>query len=391
VDFERAAFRANPGYELVVLDRLTPAELALVPDGPHGEVADEELYGLLRPRPPARLDTYAVSADTALLFLTLAQAGPLPTYVFRRLGTRAEATIARLILDEILEVERDGVFVSGARAAQAFEPGNGAAGTGRIGALSVAALRYGQSLHGLPEPLLATRLYCYGRKPIHPELQHRFPTGTTIAIHLGLAASGAVRVVLDAAGWVESSGSTAHHNHWWQWQARPAPDPGIASRQARYKLYLSPAVEALPTALEVLAAALVRTRGVQAFKVGADLAGISRPDKLIAYFEHIEDLYQAADRLSDHLAGCPAHGVPFTATITSDGLLSWGADPPATRTSWRMWVAARLAEYLTLGRATGGEADEPWRFALQRLRLSGIDTETWVPTAGMWPDVLRNG
>jgi hypothetical protein len=54
-------------------------------------------------------------------------------------------------------------------------------------------------------------------------------------------------------------------------------------------------------------------------------------------------------------------------------------------------VAGRLAEYLTLGRTAGGDAGEPWRFALQRLRLSGIDTQTWVPTAGMWSDVLGRG
>jgi hypothetical protein len=323
--------------------------------------------------------------------LTLAQPGPVPAYVFRRLGRDGPATIARFVLDGVLEVERDGVYVSGAYAAQEFGSGDDAAGTGRIGELSVAALRYGQSLYGLPVPLLATRLYCYGRKPIHPELQHRFPAGAMIATHLGLAAAGAVRVVLDAAGWVESAASTDQHSHWWQWQARPSLDLGNAPPRARYKLYVSPAVDALPSALEVLAAALVRTRGALAFKVGADLFGICRPDKLIAYFEHIEDLYQVADRLGDDLAGCAAHGVPFTAAITPDGVLSWGADPPATRTSWRMWVAGRLAEYLTLGRTAGGDAGEPWRFALQRLRLSGIDTQTWVPTAGMWSDVLGRG
>ena len=55
------------------------------------------------------------------------------------------------------------------------------------------------------------------------------------------------------------------------------------------------------------------------------------------------------------LGSCPAHGVPFTAEISPDGLLSWGADPPgrsfsdgADSTSWRMWVTRRLAEYLTV-------------------------------------------
>ena len=27
---------------------------------------------------------------------------------------------------------------------------------------------------------------------------------------------------------------------------------------------------------------------------------------------------------------------------------------------------------------------EPWRFALERLRLEGVDTATWTPGALLW-------
>jgi hypothetical protein len=87
--------------------------------------------------------------------------------------------------------------------------------------------------------------------------------------------------------------------------------------------------------------------------------------------------------------------VPFTAAVTLDGLLSWGADPPvpgdgAAATSWRLWVSECLGGYLCDVRASGSGELEPAQFALERLRLAGIDTETWVPSSGMWREALAS-
>ncbi|HSF38683.1 MAG TPA: hypothetical protein VLT87_02755, partial [Thermoanaerobaculia bacterium] len=75
--------------------------------------------------------------------------------------------------------------------------------------------------------------------------------------------------------------------------------------------------------------------------------------------------------------------------------LSWGVDPPAEersafgdgRESWRFWLTHRLARALLAGKAAGkaaGESVEPWRFALERLRLEGVDTDSWTPGALLW-------
>ena len=77
----------------------------------------------------------------------------------------------------------------------------------------------------------------------------------------------------------------------------------------------------------------------------------------------------------------PAHGVPFTAVISADGLLSWAADPMwwiGGRASWRGWLTARLAEYMVAARRTGCTDVETGRYALQRLRLDGVNTDTWM-------------
>ena len=83
--------------------------------------------------------------------------------------------------------------------------------------------------------------------------------------------------------------------------------------------------------------------------------------------------------------------------MTDDGLLSWAMDPPrgpggtshhATPASWRTWVSMRLADYLVDARASEaqGAGGEPWRVALARLQLDGVDTASWVPGPRIFGD-----
>ena len=101
-----------------------------------------------------------------------------------------------------------------------------------------------------------------------------------------------------------------------------------------------------------------------------------------------------AAQLSSELAGCPSQGVPFTAELAgSEGLLSWGMDPPRSqhmlewqeRESWRLWVTNRLALALVAARRDGGLL-EPWQYALARIELEGIDATTWTPHGDLWAE-----
>jgi len=382
-------FRANPRYELVLLDRLSAAERELL-----GGLQVEDLYGVLRARNGEVLESRSVTSETALLFLSLSEPGPLPAYVQARLGEDLERTVARLVLDDVLEIEHEGRFTCGSQAAACVIARRSSGGRGRIGELSVAALRCGQELVSLPTRELALRLYGYGRRPLTPALVSRLPDAAAIDVHLGLQPGGTARAALDA-GWVETTSDTAAASgsrpYWRSWRARRAS----SGSGAAHKLYVSPALDALPHALEVVASSLAQSRGVQAFKFGSELRDLCRADKLVVYFDRLDDLQDAAVQLEQRLGACPAQGVPFTAAVTADGLLSWGVDPPALAgdggemTSWRLWVSERLAEYLAMGADAMGAAEgsrtlEPWQFALERLRLAGIDTDTWVPASGMW-------
>jgi hypothetical protein len=379
---DEGRLRANPDYELVLLDRLGEDERLLV-----GEL-DDDVYGVLRPRREG-LEPRTASTDTALLLLTLAQPGPLPGYVRARLGGDLEETIGRLVLDGVLELERDGGFVSGAAAAAALLPGRSAGGRGRSGDLSLAALRYGQELGPLPESLLALRMYLYGRRPVGPALRERWPDENAVAGHLGILPGGRAHAAL-ARGWVEAqAGEGEGRAYWRSWHPRRLAGSRPARGGSSYKLYVSPAPDDLPRALTAIAEALSGAAGLSGFKVGRDVHGICRPDKLVVYFDRLDDLRRAAASLGERLDGCAPQGVPFSAPIDAGGLLSWGSDPPPApgagpAGSWRLWIAERLAEYLARARREGGEL-EPWRFALERLGLAGVDVDTWAPRSGIWP------
>lgn len=368
--------RANPLYELVLSDRLEPelrrslAELE----------KDPGFYGVLR----SETGVKAVDRDTALLFLTLRQPGPLPEYVRRISAADAAGTVARLVADGVLEIAAGDGFVSGAAAFDLlWEEGSEEKGGGRLAALSIAALRYGQAL-AVSDPMrLSLRLYGYNRRPLTPAWKRLLPDAAAVERHLGIGPGGPHCRLLEQ-GWVRTGTSAS----WLSWRRRGGDRPAGGT----WKLYISPEPEALAEGFSPILDALAAARTPQ-LKIGADAAGLLRPDKLVAYYPSFERLAAAADAVAERLAGTPAQGVPFTSEIAGGGLLSWGVDPPegswSGGESWRLWLTHRLATALLAGKNAEGSniADiEPWRFALERLRLEGVDTDSWTPGARLFQE-----
>jgi hypothetical protein len=362
-------FRANPDYELVLFDRLSDEQKELF----EALRADSDFYGILQPRPGCGLGVKSVCRDTALLFLTMQEIGELPFFV-RDSKEDSNHAIARLVLDGVLTMRRGEAMVCGAAAQDILcEETEPQVETG-LARMSIRALEYAERLPIQDAGALSARLYFYGRIPFSPAWQSKFPDQAAVERCLGIGPAYGFNPDLD--------------RNWQRLPVDPANDGWIAWKSTRmkahatrrspgYKLYLSPRPDHIAEAFRALVVEAAAA-GSDAFKVGKDAFGLLRPDKMVAYFATFEQVAMAAERLFERLKGCPPHGVSFTAQLASP-LLSWGMDPPGdehvpawmARESWRLWVTNRLAVALIAGKS--------WKFALNRLRLEGVDTNSWTP------------
>lgn len=370
-------FRANPSYELLSFDRLPAEQQELF----FSMTAGPDFYGILKPRNGGKLPVKSACRDTALLFLSLQQPGRLPSFVTATNAPDTNQDVAQLVLDGILEIEYEQQWVCGAAAFEAVcETLQESGAVGEIAQLSRDALVYGQSLPTRDPNALAARLYSYGRIPATKFWKKVFPNEDAIRRCLGIEPGGDNGLRL-RRHWKELP-PDPENDGWIYWQRKEA---SVAHRTGLYKLYVSPHPASLAQGFDALIAS-AESAGAIAFKVGKNLAGVLRPDKMLAYFSRFEELEGAAQSILRALKGCRAHGVPFTAQI-GQPLLSWGLDPPTdpdvpawlSHQSWRLWVANRLAVALSTALENPHATIEPWKFAVERLALEGVDTRTWSP------------
>jgi hypothetical protein len=243
---------------------------------------------------------------------------------------------------------------------------------GRLSRLSLAGLQHAQELGGGSVEAAAARLYSWNRLPA---AAWRRVAWVADLLPAEMAAAAVHEWVLVAQG--------PPVGPWWAWRPRARP-PDAAN--GIWKLYVSPQ----PSHLVDVVRATLRACSelpVTSLKYGGDAQGMLRPDKLVVHFETAEAVQPAAARLSCVLSGCAVHGVPFSAELAGDGLISYGCDPPpdspAARAglSWRAWITRRLAEALASRPPLGSE---PWRAALDHVARAGVDPVTWAPAADIW-------
>jgi hypothetical protein len=150
------------------------------------------------------------------LYQALAEAGPLPPFVPELLGEDFGEAVAQLVLDGVLEIEMDDVFVSGVDAhALIFEGTPPPTGKGTIARLSLDALHYAQSLDVNDPAVLSWRTYRFNTLPASPRWRKRFPTAETVAAFLEIDVRGG------SAHFAESIGEGESRDGWFIWLARP--------------------------------------------------------------------------------------------------------------------------------------------------------------------------
>jgi hypothetical protein len=372
-----SSYRASPAYDVVVYDRLPLSLRSIVA----ADARAPSFYGLLLPRAgsPA-MAPRTLDQDTALLLLTLREPGTLPAYLSRRLGARCQDVVRSLVLDGVLEVEREGSFVSGPAALDP-ESIRTAPAHGPIAMLSNAALRHVQGLELGDRRAIANRLYMYNRVPLTPHWANVLGDARDVLRFLGCEDGPTARRLGHA--WMPPN---LEHG-WIGWNS--AHTEGSAQTARTGKLYVSPLCAELPELFRTLVEVLDGL-GAPPFKIGIDAVGLLRPDKLVIYFQDVSEMQRCADALVRALRGARVQGVPFTAAASSSGLVSWGIDPPHhpsspdRATSWRTWIAGQLAGFLTASRAASATDVEPWQFARERIRVLGVDPDTWCSRATLW-------
>ncbi len=354
-------------------------------------VRDPDVYGILRPRDGrSDLSVKSVSRDIALLLFTLHRPGSLPRYVFDALGEGLESTIVRLVFDGVLEVRLTGRMHSGPDAYEylcAEVPP--LVDNGVVSRLSARALRYASSLGIENRVTLSEKLYTYNTVPASARWRRLLPDENAVEKYLGIASTAALRAV--EPGW--SRTPRGDGGGWIGWTAQAVFER--RSNPLTYKLYVSPACSDIPRAFEAVAESVARSDAFH-WKVGSDVYGLLRPDKVVVYFRDYADLQTTAADILQRLQGCAAQGVPFTAELAPSGLLSWGIDPPAeryaapwkVRESWRSRICDILAGALVQANALPASGTHAWTYAMERLRLEGIDARTWAPTGALsWSGV----
>lgn len=323
-------------------------------------------FGLLVAEPGSGLPDKLVDADAAELVTALQRPGRLPGW--------AAGQVAELVLDGVIEVDSDAGFVAGPAAYEAIiGPARHPEPTDRLGRLSYAALAYAERLRLPDAGQLTARLYAYHRVPLSHRWSAAYPD------------SHAVRDLLTSPDLLRRwTGTTA--GGWLTWARKSNPGGAFP-----YKLYVSPHIRDVPAALPALVSTLT-SAGVARFKVGADAPGLLRPDKIVVYLASAVELSAVATAVAGALAGLAPHGVPFSAELAGDGLLSWGGDPDAEAgpvgagpESWRLAVCRLLAESLVAATAAvaAGRVRQlrPVDFALARLAAAGVDIRSFAPAA----------
>lgn len=354
-------------YEVVPAERLSAPERSLI-----DERLASDLGGLLRPRSPRRT-VRAISRD-ALTELCRLDGDAA------QVAVPLEPQVARLVLDGVVELATPNGWLSGPAAAPLVPLPDACddVADGRLVRVSMAALRYGTYLEGLSIPEMARRLYCYGRLPLTPRRALGLPVRPVVRDAIDGGPLSAAHAAL-RDGW--NAVEPRPDNDRWRIFVNPLGGERLGADALPYKLYVSPWPDELGAVFRVVVDAFTRL-GVPCFKVADDLAGMLRPDKLVAYFPTRERLDEAADGLASSLESHRPHGVPFTAEIALDGLLSWAVDPPhgSGAESWRAWVTLR-ASSAVIAAQTLGACEPAWRYALRRLMLDGVDVRTWTPDA----------
>lgn len=386
-DFRERCVRANPLYRYVEFSQLDAEQLYALGDS----VKNTDFAGVFVGPASTTLNVKAAPANVAGLAEQLQTPLPVSKVLPDLVPDRRDELLAGLVLDGVLEIEGDDGFVNQSAACDLVADQEiNLVGDDVLSKLSVRALEHAEQLAITETQTLAAKLYFYHRLPASPVWAKLWPDAVAVLRYLGAGTGSPIIRALSSTYLLTSSTGSG----WISWRHKSPPAAHSASFS--HKLYVSPKQRHLKEALAAAVDVFTRFRATS-FKVGADAAGLLRPDKFVIYFANRQDLLACAEALCERLRELEAHGVPFTTALDEAGLISWGVDPPVSEgrvgqyidDSWRTWLCNRLAIALHAVDRTRTSVS-PCRYALMRLWYLGVDTRTWTWREG-YPATSSSG
>lgn len=372
-------FRSNPAYDLVEQGKLNQQELHALADLNE----DPEFFGVFRRRHTKAGGSVKLAyKEVALLFYFLQNAGELPHYLKSGYDDEVNLTIAKLVLEGILEIQTNQHFYSGYAAQNLLYES-----TDRhpdsvhpLLRMSATAIAYAIQLNEVDTASLASKLYAFNTMPQFITPSNALKTFGEVEQYLRICNSHPLNREL-LIDWNKHEPDPKYS--WISWSRKQNARHDARLRPI-YKIYISPVPEELPDAFDK-AVRVLSSSNAFSFKIGMNREGLLRPDKFVAYFAEYDHLLAAADRLAPILKDHKAQGVPFTAPLDDSGMLSWGMDGPAGELlkykeggSWRAFVTEKLAASIALSKTEKLSQSERADFVLKKMMLEGVDTKTWT-------------
>lgn len=369
-----AAFKLLEWRQLYHTDKETLAALHEEP----------EIYGYFTP-----VFTMAGSTlkpayrDVAMLYLHLEHSEYLPHYFIATGNQAKNDTIASLVLDNIIQIEWNHQYVGGPDALEALygtQIFDKKAIPDHLSGLSIEAIRYAWMLDEPDIKSLSNRLYKFNTTPWDQLKRNDFYSKHSVKEFLFKDSIEGWKEELDQA-WRYSKSS--EKRGWLAWsRIRRKTNPAVKDPKI-CKLYISPLIEDLP-AVFIRSLPIITNSEAISFKVGSSLDGLLRPDKMVVYFENFESLFETAGLLEKEINSFDPQGVPFSAQLDKDGILSHGVDPwlidfPERKdnTSWRVIVSNELATAIALSKAAELSWELSIGFLKAKLFSAGIDMDQW--------------
>ena len=374
-------FRQGPLYKLVEWNLLSQYQRVLL-SGLHDEA---EIYGVFEPVSISAELTFKVAyREVVMLYMHLQHFDKLPHYFIVSGTQNSNEVLARLLLDNIIEIEWAGNYVSGPLALPAiygeaiFEEDKI---PDHLSELSLKAIYYVWMLNETDLRSVSNRLYTFNTIPWDVSEKVAFKNKHTVKGFLFSKTDTSFTEAMEKQWKAFPDHDT---NYWLSWDRSFTAKKIQRNSKYTYKLYISPLVNDLPEVFKRFIPVISASDAFH-FKAGATIEGILRPDKLVAYFYTFEALMQTTAILQQELSDFHAHGVPFSAQSDANGLLSHGADPPSTDVlhsieggSWRTKIADQLALAILQAKKQQLNWQQTISFIRAVLLTAGIDSNHWM-------------